>query len=269
MAGGKTPANDLAALLERIEQVEGRGADACGGRAEAVRPGLPRPLDRLERGMLHEWLCGGDDEEDGRPWTAPILVFTHLAAIAARENSSGGRLVWIGRRVWPQPHLLVRPSAPCGHDLLNRSLLIDPPTLDDRLWAIALSLRSPSVAAVIADVSGMGMAHSRRLQLAAESGDAVALFARPWRERRQHTAAARRWRIQPALSPNASPRWEIELVRCKGVQRGGRMDACAKLIVEHDHATHCLRAPADVADRSRPEAGSTIAQRPEPIRQTG
>jgi hypothetical protein len=257
---------ELAALIERVER---RSPEDGPPHADAVRTGLPSPLDRVERGMLHEWLCGDQADSGGQVWTAPILVFAHLVREAVEGDSARERLVvWIGRRVWPQPNVLVRQSQDDRRDVLRRSLLIDPRSLDDRMWAVDLCLRSNAVSAVVADVSGMSMAQSRRLQLAAESGRALALFARPWNERKEHSAAARRWRIEPTPSPNASPRWRVELVRCKGVQQGYSMDAHTTLIVEHDHATHCLRTPADVADRSRAETTSTDAQ-PEPIRRTG
>lgn len=259
----------LADLAERIGQVERPAPTEIGARVEGVRTGLPGPLDRLERGVLHEWLCGGEATDDGLPWTAPLLVYAHLARFALPGAVGSGLVVWVGRRMWPQPHVLSRPATENGRDLLARSLLIDPPALNDRLWAIDLCLRSEAVGVVIADVSSMRMAHSRRLQLAAESGSVLALLARPWCERKEHSAAARRWRVEPARSPTASPRWQVELVRCKGVQRGGGMDAHATLVLEHDHAACCLRAVADVADRPRASAGSPGAEPERIIRRTG
>ncbi len=267
--GGGVSRADLTALIERVESKGG------AGRLERVPTGLPQPLDRLERGVLHEWLCGDEAESGGQPWTAPILVLAHLVRMAVERDAASGQLItWIGRRVWPQPHVLVNQAAstePWRDQLLKRSLLVDPASLDDRLWAIDLCLRSEAVTVVVADVSEMRMAHSRRLQLAAETGGGLALLARPYRERREHSAAVTRWRIEPTPSPTCSPRWRVELVRCKGVQRGCRADAAhpdaSPLELEHDHAAHCLRAAHDVADRSRAAKVSPAESR-ESIRRT-
>jgi hypothetical protein len=167
-----------------------------------------------------------------RSWTAPLLLFAHLARQCAGESSDsrGGLIVWIGRRLWPQPQALMMHGAadPRPHPryaALHRTLLVDPPSEDDRLWAIDLCLRSPAVAFVAADAGGLKHAHSRRLQLAAESGKsggaggALALLARPVRELAIASAAATRWRIGRLASPTTRPRWMVQLVRCKGVQR--------------------------------------------------
>ncbi len=268
--------HDLAAMVERVENRGGSG----GWDGEAVATGLDRPLDGIERRVLHEWLCGDEanqTDQAEQPWTAPILVLTHLARVALRQahsdDATGHLIAWIGRRTWPQPHVLARRSSPDEQpDLLARSLLIDAVSLDDRLWATDLCLRSEAAGVVIADVSGMRMAHSRRLQLAAESGRALALLARPAKERKEHSAAARRWRIKPIVSGSASPRWQIELVRCKGMQRGDGTEAASMnsstLVVEHDHQAHCLRPVPDLVDRPGAAASSPIAHA-QFIRRTG
>lgn len=237
------------ALVEMIAAVQGRDAQ----HHRWVTIGLPAPLDQLRCGMLHEW-CG-DSPSDGRAWAAPMFLLSHLARRCER-----GLIIWIGKKVWPQPWLLQRPPFPTarggvgGGDLLQRSVLVDPPNGDDRLWAIDLCLRSPAVGAVIADASGMTIAHSRRLQLAAEAGDALALLARPGRELATASAAAMRWRVGPVASPTSQPRWQIQLIRCKAGQGWSGKEAATSLVLEHDRATGDLRVPADLADR--PSAAS-------------
>jgi len=145
-----------------------------------------------------------------------VGIFIHLAG-GAFDEGSGKAVVWIGRRCWPNPHAMIRARE---RTLLQRSLLVDPPDGAGRLWAIDLALRSPAVAAVIADGSGLDMPQSRRLQLAAEAGAALALIARPSAERHQLSAATTRWLVQPApvAAPLRNPRWTVELLRCKGMQ---------------------------------------------------
>jgi len=243
-------ARTLTELSQRIESVERRHVARA---VEPVSAGLPAPMQSLERCVLHEWLCC--DEQRGRAWTPPILIFAHLAQCALASQPEA-LVIWIGHRIWPSPAALVC-AAHASHALLDRSLLVDPTPEEkasgdggERLWAIDLCLRSAAAAVVIADVSGMQLAHSRRLQLAAEAGAALALLARPNHEHAVLSAASMRWRIERARSPTVRPRWRVELVRCKGAKRANGKDANATLTVEHDRATGSLCVPADLADRS-------------------
>ena len=74
---------------------------------------------------------------------------------------------------------------------------------------------------MIADASGLSMAATRRLQLAAESGRSLALLARPPGERHELSVATTRWLVGWQPTRLGRPRWSIELFRCKGVQAGG------------------------------------------------
>lgn len=204
-----------------------------------------RAAGGLSRGAVHEWLGVGD-----RDWSPPLSLLTHLAWQALTSCDEGRRVLWIGRRVWPYPHALVRergvratavaPRALPGilHAeelelarlprsvtddaglLLSRSLFVD--AARNRPWAIEAALRCASVAAVVADGSGLDMKATRRLQLAAEAGGSFGLLARPAREERELSAAATRWRVRRSARQDAvaRPRWTIELLRCKSV-RGG------------------------------------------------
>jgi hypothetical protein len=253
-------ARTLAELAERIEAVE-RGQRVLPS-GSAVQTGLPVPLQSLAQGVLHEWLC--PDEGRGRSWMPPLFLFGYLAQCALREEPS--LVIWIGRRVWPQAHALAHIS----RNLLASSLLVDPVSADtdgsDRLWTMDVCLRSPAAAVVIADASGMQLAHSRRLQLAAESGRALTLLARSEREQGTLSASPLRWRIDRVRSPTSRPRWQCELVRCKGVQRCDGMEGAA-LLLEHDRATSGVRVPADLADR--PDQASAASRRPPAARRTG
>ncbi len=271
--------DELAKRIEAVELCHRQAGEV--ERAASVATGLPGPVDVLPRGVLHEWLCADDGDGDGKrdgagydlndgvghgkrergcdgnservrksasDGSPPVSLFVHLAAHAC--GSDAGLIVWIGRSLWPTPHALMRAGAHVGRNLLRDSLLLDPSTLADRLWAIDLCARSPATSVVIADASGMQLAHSRRLQLAAEAGGALALLARPHREHTTLSAAAMRWRVACVPSPTTRPRWRVELVRCKGVQRCHDMEAKKSLVLERHRATGCMRVPGDVADRS-------------------
>lgn len=189
----------------------------------------------LRRGSIHEWLgvagpaAGDPDAADrasarcddpGAEWTPAVAIATHVAMSAMQASvRAGGVAIWIGRRCWPYPHLLARAGAP----LLARSLFVDPLDAGERVWAIDLALRCAAVSVVVADASGLDMASSRRLQLAAEAGAIAAdragsagglgLLLRPGREVSSLSAARTRWLVRREPSSGSWPRWRIELLR--------------------------------------------------------
>lgn len=188
-----------------------------------------------------------------------MAVLIHLARRVLGSNGTGlppvGRVLWIGRRCWPYPAAMV-----CGDDrrLLEASVFVE--TGDGReacptVWAIDLALRCPGVAAVVADGSGIGMAESRRLQLAAASGGSLGLLARPWRERGEISAARTRWLVTPRPTSGRHPQWTVELLRCKGVRPA--TEGAWRWAVQRDHATGVVSVAADAVDRRRAASRSS------------
>jgi len=212
-------------LLERINAIQSHGR----AQATTISTGWPAPLHQLACGVLHEWFA-----VDGE--SSPLLIFTHLARQTLHATLQGAGVggsrtcvVWIGRRVWPYPCAIVPAPASSTaprHSLLNHSLFVDAPDDAARLWAIDLAVRCPAVACVIADGSGLSLAHTRRLQLAASSsasesigdhaiagdnsggtgasGGALVLLARPPADQRTLSCAATRWLVVPARSPETA-----------------------------------------------------------------
>jgi len=172
---------------------------ACNLRADEV-PGI-EALRRfqLAPGAIHEWFT-----EEEAAWIAPLSILIHII------RRTPARVLWIGRRIWPYPRALAGP-------LLERSIFVDPRGQDERVWAIDLALRSAAVGAVVGDGTGLSMAESRRLQLAAGSGKVLGLLARPLKEIKELSAAQTRWLIRPAPSRTEEPCWSVELLRCKGL----------------------------------------------------
>lgn len=210
-AKGRGPA----ALRALAEAMAGRTDRARANRSEDLEP-VQTPWGPLERGVLHEWFAP----------TPPLCLLAGMAGLAVeplREDESPeatGHVAWIGRRMWPHPRTLVAfdPRGKADDTLLRRSLFLDPPDDGTRHWAIDLALKCEAIACVVADGRGLDMAGSRRLQLAAKEGRALALMARPEREIKVHSAAATRWRVQPTPSPTKHPRWRVELLRRKGLR---------------------------------------------------
>jgi hypothetical protein len=243
----------------------------------------------LRRGAVHEWFALNEiDSTDfsGRrswaksgPWFPPLAIFIHLAWRAVEEPDwpfRRGGIVWIGERCRPNPRALIkrRHNPNVCHDerdrsLLMRSLLIDPPDDASRLWAIDLALRSSAVAMVIADGSRLDMAATRRLQLAAEAGGSIALLARPPHEMDELSAAATRWAVRPDFGFQISngrsqtPRWIVQLLRCKGVRPAAQSaTAQARWALEWNGVQGSVHAFADVVDRPGSPARSSSAQPP-------
>jgi hypothetical protein len=200
---------------------------------------------------VHEWFV--DDERPHR-WTAPLAILGSLAALCVGESVSAS-VLWIGRRCWPYPHALIARD----HDrekLLERSIFIDPAGHADRVWAMDVALRSVGVTTVVADGSGLTMAESRRLQLAATAGDTVALLARPRGERGALSAARTRWCVSPRTSNTREQAWTLELLRCKGLRPTEQ--SARRWLARRDHASGRIRdwqtcdggVAAEAGDRS-------------------
>jgi protein ImuA len=130
------------------------------------------------------------------------------------------------------------------------------------LPAMEEGLAHRGLAAVVGEVSRLGLMPSRRLQLGAGASGVTALLIRPWRHRgearqsadAEPTAATTRWRVSPAPSP-ALPvpglhraRWRVELTRCRGGEpRSWLLEAC--------DAKGRLALPADLANRQTAPQG--------------
>lgn len=200
----------------------------------------------LAAGALHEWIVDGLA-------VPPLRVLMHLA----RRAMNGLAVAWIGRACWPYPPALARGWG-ADRELLDRSIFVDAASIDERVWAIDLALRCPAVAAVVADASGLGLAATRRLQLAAADGGGIGLLARPSAERGAISAARTRWAVRATRSESEGPAWSVELLRCKGVRPVGEG---ARWIVQEDHETGDVCVAAHSGDgpgaASRPAAGQT------------
>ncbi len=228
----------LDALADWIRAIENRTGLARGSSRVEVR--FPDDGVIVSGGAIHEWIRAMSERG---PWLPPLIVLAHLSH-RAMEASDDGWAVWVGKRCWPYPR---SPTVGAWKSMTARSIFIDPPDAGSRAWAIDLALRSTAVAVVVGDGSGLDMAGSRRLQLAAQAGGGLGLLARAPNEITSLSVAATRWVIHASPSPNANPRWMVELARCKGGQ-------CAAVgrtwTVERDEARGLVVVSADVGDGS-------------------
>lgn len=128
----------------------------------------------------------------------------------------------------------------------SRLIFVEARRPTDLLWAMEEGLRAKSLACVLGEGVTLDLTSSRRLQLAAEAGDTLAL-ALPLRTMDSAISAVTRWFAASAPSiPDANgpgnPRWSLELRRCRG-------GAPQSWMVEWNDATLSLDLVASLADR--------------------
>ena len=90
------------------------------------------------------------------------------------------------------PHTPFAPALANAGIVLERLLIIDPPTPNDALWAAERLLRSGRYAAVLLWVSRTTPTRQRRLQLAAGDGGSIGIVYRPIGEADDHSPVALR-----------------------------------------------------------------------------
>lgn len=205
------------------------------------RPDAP-PL--LRPGLLHEWLA-----ETAIP---PLFLATCLAHQSVMSGGHGrGRAVIVGSRVFPYVRAFSRSRALA--EVMARAIFVDTDR-SHRAFVLEAVLRCEATSFLIADGSEIDMTLSRRLQLAASAGGAMALVLRPASELGELSAAATRWRVRSCRSDDDQPRWSIELLRCKGLRP--TTDA-RRWTVRVCHETGDVRLAHDAPDRSGAADGRT------------
>ncbi len=110
------------------------------------------------------------------------------------------------------PHIPYAPGLAQGGVELARVLVVKPEKNPDTLWALEQALRAGCCGAVLAWPARTDFTALRRLQLAAEAGDAMAVIYRPEESARESSPAALRLLLSPAEG-------ELEIRVLK--QRGG------------------------------------------------
>jgi protein ImuA len=238
----------LAALREEVRAIESAGA-------AGERPCLPFGVEAMDGRLaggglataaLHEITGAGAGLGDD----AAATLF--LAGIAARLAADKGIVLWaLSRRDLFAPGLAQAGLGP-------ETLLYAECRRDEEVLAVMEEgLRHGGLATVVGEVGRVGMASTRRLQLAAEEGGTTALMLKNWRRSgedplAQPSAAVTRWRIGCAPSaplPVAGlgrPRWHVALAR----QRGGEP---FELVMEASDAQGRLALPAEPFHRQDQE----------------
>jgi len=234
----------LAALRAAVRAIE-----AAEDRQQAGI--LPFGLDAIDRHLaggglaqaaLHEFAGARTGLAD----EAAACLF--VAGIAARAREKPAVLWALARRELFAPALAQAGLVP------NRLIYAECGRDEDVLAVMEEGLRHGGLAAVVGEIRRADMASTRRLQLAAEQGQTMALMLRRPRKAGQDvlalpSTAMTRWRIGCLPSGElpvpgvGRPRWKALLVR----QRGG--EPC-EWIVESPDAEGRLALPAAASDRA-------------------
>lgn len=217
----------LAALRAQIGAIErlgglddGEGAGPVSLGAAALDAALP--WGGLPRDCLHEIVGGETAVGFAAALAARLAGGTHLAGEA--HLAGGEAVLWClrPRAVFDAGHLHGPGLAQFGLDP-GRLIIAQARSDQDLLWAMEEGLRSGRPAVVLGEVGEVGLAATRRLQLAAEMGGVTALLLRRRAARRNSSVAVTRWRVTHVPSGDAFPDgaispgcWRLDLVRCRG-----------------------------------------------------
>lgn len=137
----------------------------------------------------------------------------------------------------------------------DRLILVDAGRPVDLLWAMEEAARTRGLATVLGEGVQADLTASRRLQLAAEAGQALVLLLAEDRAEPAAASALTRWLVRsaPSLKEAGGPGrscWDIELRRC----RGGAWPRSWK--VEWDDEAFSLALVSPLPDRSLATAGA-------------
>ena len=177
--------------------------------ARTRRAGVPSGFPELDR------------ELPGGGWPAGVLTelfpahegigeLRLLGPALAALSSQGLRLAWIA-----PPYLPYAPAITAAGIDPARLVIVKTRSEKDTLWAAEQALASNACGAVLAWLPGAKYAELRRLQLAAEAGEALALLFRPPDTARASSPAA----LRLALS-TAQGRLAVHILKRRGAPLG-------------------------------------------------
>ncbi len=201
----------LAALRAQVRHLEGGSGGSVVSLGVAELDGH-LPGGGLALGCLHE-IAGTAAGDDGAAVGFATMMLGRLAA-------GRGRVIWLTRRRDLYPPGLAALGLP------PEPLILVPVHRDrDMVWAMEEALRHRHLAAVLGEVGQLDLVASRRLQLAAEGLGVTGLLLRPPAPLPTPSAAVTRWRLASRASTERSgldgPRWQVDLLRCRGGSPGG------------------------------------------------
>lgn len=244
-----SPPPSLQELRDRIAKLERQGTKSSndGVTRRGAVPLGPEPIDSmlpgggLARGALHEVTaavvegsCLGEDSAAAGFCALLLGLFGQDRPVLWCGNDAAQGRGGLSGEIY-------LPGLTAFGVAAERLMLARARRDSEALWVVEEALRTPALAAVVAEVDDLGLVESRRLQLAAEERGVTAILLRPGGARLTPTAAATRWRVAAALAPvpdaadrrvedapmpglltdrNARPHWRLDLLRCRGGRPG-------------------------------------------------
>lgn len=201
----------IAQLQQDILQKEGFRPYANPRMNSVLGPmGSSFPGGALPVGVMHEFQSGTKAQTSCRASTVGFVM-----ALASPLIQEGGIIGWVGASGIYPPGMTAYGVRP------DQVMFIHIRKSRHALWATEEALKCGALAVVVAEVGGLDLTASRRLQLSAEqsqttgfliSDDAHAVI----------TSSATRWRVKPIVShaiddlPGVGfPRWRVELLRVR------------------------------------------------------
>ena len=166
-----------------------------------------------------------------------------MPALARLSQEEDRWICWVA-----PPYIPYAPALVGGGVDLSRVLLVHPDAHQDGLWAVEQSLRSGTCSAVLAWPTLDDSTALRRLQLAAEAGDALGFLFRPRRLAEQPSPAALRIQLQPEPGNALS----VSIIK----HRGGRASGPLRLntaVASHDSSLALHSSSAAAAGNLQPQ----------------
>ena len=161
-----------------------RGADSEQAQLSSVSSDFPELDEQLGGG----WPQGALTEILSQQGQGLSLLLPLLANLSRGQQW----LTWVN-----PPYLPYAPALAARQVDVSRLLLVRAKDAPQSLWAAEQALRSGNCALVMLWVDKVSSGHIRRLQLAAEENNSMAMLFRPLRCRQQSSVAALRLEVAP------------------------------------------------------------------------
>ncbi len=219
----------LDTLLQRADVWRGsRLTAASGGRAvssgftelDALLPGGGWPQGALTELLMPRQGIG-----------ALRLLMPALAQLSHDDRW----ICWVA-----PPHIPYAPALVSAGVDLSRVLLVHPKARQDGLWAVEQSLRSGNCGAVLAWPALDDATVLRRLQLAAEAGDALGFLFRSRRSIKRPSPAALRVQLEPGIDGGLS----VSILKRRGGWAAGPVHLDTSLQTHGALAVYSSATPA-------------------------
>jgi protein ImuA len=145
-----------------------------------------------------------------------------IAGLLAILMEDGAACIWVStsRRLFPASLSSFNVSP-------DRIIFMDVKTEKEILWITEEALKCEGLAAVVAELSGLSLVESRRLQLAVEESGVTGFILRKDPNKSTSTVATARWRISPLPTDTENgmpgigfPKWQVELLKVRNGNPG-------------------------------------------------